>query len=859
MYIPSYITDKRGLKQYVRKLCLSRQIPDQSLAYYVLKDRAIRSFDKQHRRLIKYHLSGGNNYPILVRATRVNFFTALIADQIHDFLARDKRSELIQASGIDTVEKLVYIWQKVGIDMQYRHRKQTHDRYTSIVKLSKSRDGKEKSSQRVAELLLSQLKSKTDITPIGEFTALSVMISQKLSDLRGDLGKIKGVITTEASYDQTKPPEPQSPSQECSPFQTPIETVVRTLLPEEFNCYKSLIVEYGKLQEDPREIKNINIVVDATKEKDSTLTNTLIAESAPNEICRKYRSTKCHLGSVVTQIEKILPNDFDKAKEDALIPFQRNLANKFVHSTDNHCNFQLTECTHAGAPLPNRDIMKWSLIRLPNALQVLFNLAVFPIDILSDSLDEAVTKNSFLNYFNGVNPEFTTHFFDGLKEASKDEALDYRIVNKAGGKFWCDILLEEGVSKETRRSQLYGLIDSLQSLDGAREFHSEFKLADRSLLSEINLGCEFYREHVSILHKLQYLKNDLKSLFNRIRQYFKVHCNYGWKEIFDDHRAWLKVKIESLKDKITETHHTLLKDFVEDNRTLGQDSYYTFMVEGAEELTTTCTFTHLAVQWWFYLWFLHDKYSFRKDVFENLIVQRVVCKDIKLHKTDFSSDMVEVSCYLANQTGFGPSVGNVGNFLEEIRYLFVDEFECTATIHGIQKEDDWVTISRNKDSTNYKIILKGRQYELPQIAIIYLFMQGYIAALEFTKSYTLADGSEQGFEGSDREFQMNLEKNPQLARYYFLAMISKTLCDLSISSWCASANQTKSDPNTTNLFFTFDRTAASISTMLYGMSPFTLFQKEKALFIPTDNPLFKESALMETGGFKTHCLLEDSS
>ena len=858
MYIPSYISDKKGLKQYVQELCQYWNIKRKSPEYYVLKNNAIATFHGGHSPT--YNLHGGASYPTLVHSSRTNFLTALVADQIHDFLAKTDRSILIQQSGINSVERLVYVWKKVGIDLSYRHQGRRYDKYDQIVELARGREGGDRNNQRIALDIITQLKAQTDISPIQDFTALSILISQKLTEFRGDLGKISSLITTEASEQQKTPPVGNL-SSDCSPFRSSSDLIVRTLLPEEFNCYKSMLVEHAKLQENPQDIKSINIVVDATRERDTTLTNTLIAESAPNELCRKYRRSRCHLDSVETKIEKILPNDFDKAKEDSLIPFQRNLANKFVHSIDHTCDFVLRECNKKGVSRPGRDMMNWNLVRLPNALQVLFNLSQFPLGILSDPLEQAADQDSLLSYLyhsvEGEDPKFTRIFWDSLREASKDELLDYQVVSKSGEPFWCNQIIEGG-DIETRRAQLHGLVDLLPHLEGATEFHQEFKLADKSELAKIGDGCIFYREQVSILHKLQYLKNDLKTLLERIKRYFKAHCNYGWKEIFNEHREWMINIVASLEGKIPGPSFRLLRGFVEDLRLLGQDSYYTFMVEGEEDITTTGTFTQLATQWWFFLWFLHDRYNFKTNIFENLVVQRVVCKDLLIHKTNFSEEMVHVSCYLSNQAEFGPSVKNVGNFLEEIRYLFLDEFECTASINGLQRLDDWVTISRERGSEIYKIIIQGSEYELPQIAIIYLFMQGYIDKFDFTDSYTLTNGEEQGFEGTDEEFYDSLrDSESRLARYYFLAMMSKTLCDLSISSWCASENQSRRNPDTRNLFLTFDGIAACISSMLYGMKSFTLLQRDKALFIPNDNSLFGEQAFMETEGFKMHCLLED--
>ena len=100
----------------------------------------------------------------------------------------------------------------------------------------------------------------------------------------------------------------------------------RPLLPNEFNCYKAL--HYIKGCEDKKQYEYLIIIVDATKQRDTTITNTLISEYTPNKLCGIS-----HPIDMDTVIQNILPNNFDMANEDALFSFQTTLSNNYRYQS----------------------------------------------------------------------------------------------------------------------------------------------------------------------------------------------------------------------------------------------------------------------------------------------------------------------------------------------------------------------------------------------------------------------------------------------------------------------------------------------------------------------------------------------
>jgi hypothetical protein len=230
---------------------------------------------------------------------------------------------------------------------------------------------------------------------------------------------------------------------------------------------------------------------------------------------------------------------------------------------------------------------------------------------------------------------------------------------------------------------------------------------------------------------------------------------------------------------------------------------------------------------------------------------------------DFSEQMTHVSSYLSNLINFGPSVRNVGTFLEEIRYFFLDEFACTASINHLFEEEDWVHIEKSRGEDVFKIKIKrtkhsvlAEEYTLSRTEMLYLFTQGYISALEFADR----PGSEQSFDEGDDAFRSHLVAHPLLSKYFFVGMMSKTLCDLSISSYCAANNYDPTNTEKYYIFLTFDRLAACISTMLYGMKPLTFLQREKSLFVPVEgNLVFSNDSLTGTESFHKNCLMQGIS
>ena len=195
--------------------------------------------------------------------------------------------------------------------------------------------------------------------------------------------------------------------------------------------------------------------------------------------------------------------------------------------------------------------------------------------------------------------------------------------------------------------------------------------------------------------------------------------------------------------------------------------------------------------------------------------------------------------------------------------FFLDEFVCTASINQLFDEEDWITIEKRKRKDEFKIKIKrsrdsliADEYVLSREEIIILFLQGYISALEFADSR----GFEQSFDEGETAFKDTLTTHPILSRYFFVGMMSKTLCDLSISAYCAGNNYHADNTEKYYIFLTFDRLAACISTMLYGMKSLTFLQREKSLFVPAEgNSVFSNDSLTGTESFQKNCLMQGMS
>ena len=109
------------------------------------------------------------------------------------------------------------------------------------------------------------------------------------------------------------------------------------MIASEYNCYKALHYINGENSTPSKKIyTTLKIIVDATKQRETTITNALISEYNPNSLCKISDPI-----NIKTVVQKILPNNFDMANEDALFTFQTTLSNnyKYISDSRNNCNF----------------------------------------------------------------------------------------------------------------------------------------------------------------------------------------------------------------------------------------------------------------------------------------------------------------------------------------------------------------------------------------------------------------------------------------------------------------------------------------------------------------------------------------
>ena len=305
------------------------------------------------------------------------------------------------------------------------------------------------------------------------------------------------------------------------------------------------------------------------------------------------------------------------------------------------------------------------------------------------------------------------------------------------------------------------------------------------------------------------------------------------------------------------------------------------------EIITNCGYANLAITWFLFITFLCEKFNLTKEILDTIIIQRVVCNELSLPSNNFDSECIFVNTYLSNQSVFGPSVGNVSKYVEDIGWLNNDE-KFTYTCLFMERRDcvieklpssDFVTLYMfNDDDSNnsgYKLNIKN--------VVLPLFSQGYLCDFYYAdnnikkklknfkskKSTSSKKGKKTSRNSTVHSKKLtknkiikNINENADfMNKTIFIALLTKTICDLSICSWVASNNQNPDNEDACFLFLTLDKTAACISSTMEGMSDKTLLQRKNTLHAPPrDNTIKHELAnnlfndkVKNNSMYKKHC------
>ena len=97
----------------------------------------------------------------------------------------------------------------------------------------------------------------------------------------------------------------------------------------------------------------------------------------------------------------------------------------------------------------------------------------------------------------------------------------------------------------------------------------------------------FYIKNISLIHKIEYICNDLHKIFERIFHFFTTTCGYNWdKDIKNQFLEWIDKYNKFINIYLTNSEilSNLYDKFNADNIIYTLNSFQSYMVESIENI-----------------------------------------------------------------------------------------------------------------------------------------------------------------------------------------------------------------------------------------------------------------------------------
>ena len=776
-----------------------------------------------------------------------DFYVALMADQIHDFMNQN-RNELMKPH-LPNINTLINIWCNV---LGRRFNQVVTGKISTICR--EGGEGVETPEEAVIKILTKSQKNYQKLA----HNILSSVGALSIDELTHSFAPISRTIYQMITSIGSGSTEDTS----CRPFEYDSKLLERPLLPEEFECLRYVTHQ--------PHTQVIGLVVDATSQRETTFTNVLIRE---NPICHAD-DEECPINRLV--VRKVLPNEVDMAGEDALFSFQNGINNTYCYSREHTCEFSLIYQNRAGVTTAPTEVMKWKQLRLPSILRLLFNYK-------SLELDTIVSSEVLLAKFNQY-PKRKTGEQHVMKPVIKQYLID--IVQSASQN------TERGADWNNEQAWCIGQGD----VDWMEQFTISFPPGDSDIVSSYLdpglLTSEIIKGINPLLH-LTRIRQGLRGLFSKIQDKYLSQCNQRWNptggspSIKTEFQQWFSEKIRTTQFQASsfQTFHTqgqgMIRKFFQEYGVSAQSSR-----GQTRNLINSCTMSELAGIWFMFISYLQDERELTLEILSSLIPTDAITTEITVNGKTFETEQNYLIPFLLNQPIRGPSVGNIARYIDQLTILnnFIHASESATGLIA-----EFVTSSSSGKTTNQTKrqificrnesilwihlghLVNGEHHQTTKIQvkqdeaidlIWMLFHDGYITDLRVTNEYDnitcLPDSArQQKLAGQRRTHRkQNRTKGIQsqlphakplgknvvkfdLKRYIFCALMNKTLCDLSIGAWVAGNNNIITSGAGDRIpcyFLTFDGTAAQIITLINGMVPYTFLQKNKTLYYTDATP-----------------------
>ena len=789
---------------------------------------------------------------VRVKCSKTHFFESLIADQMHDFLLHvgpDERAssmatvfellDKVEDTKRTDVERLVRIWQTT-VDPK------RSSRFKRILRICSNQFSRQPTaSQTSAELIVTgpQLETAASST-----TPLDV---EEEEEEAADEGKfhehgthIADFVPISKMVDRMIVPRRTAG---CQMFDAPLFTYVRPLDADEFDCYISRLRDFNERTTPDRIDPRISIVVDATKNRDITLMSNL-------SLRLKKRTQAKASWTAQAMFQSILPNMFDQAGSDSHVTEQRNMNFFGIHRPEESCEFEIIvdpdrkpvpSANQSSRlivhPLSGNRLMSFELIRLPNVFEVMYHCTdearqvmhvgadTVPIDASSDRTMHHATFGDHI-----VHNERVPHkkLLDELDRMMHEEAFRDRTVH---------------VESE-RHKDLFKMF--FDGVDGKKPLKTTFVLYDRFGYRLEDEGYNMYGALAPVI-KVKRLIHTLTSMYNELQHRWRETCDASrlYPTIVDHMLAWIHLNqqtpfnmlfLSAFAPRYAEVNETpthkksrrraghRARDEVGDDVASNDmehkmpkasaDFMYAVCVGDTPAKTFYTTIRALLIKWSVMVRFLDsstgpiDMQSFGYIYALLHPHEQALCSRLTLFgeedaPIEFDDTLLHLNRFFVRD-GSGPSVAKVGDTLLEI-YAQRRHSECKAKLTGtLQQMTLTTTVNGKKQSI--KVVCKGgADVTLTPDEYDRLFASGYV---------TYDHSQLKALQGFDQDaFQKTV----------LGAMLLKTLCDLSMTTWCAYRNQHPSSREK-HLLLTFDRLSASIATLFAEMEHYILFQSVEA-------------------------------
>jgi hypothetical protein len=783
---------------------------------------------------------------VRVKCSKTHFFESLIADQMHDFLLHvgpDERAssmatvfevlDKFEDTKCTDVERLVRIWQTT-VDPK------RSSRFKRILRICSNQFSRPPTaSQTSAEFIVTspQLAPAASSTPPSEVDEAVGEASDK-GKFHEYGTRIADFVPISKMVDRMIAPRRTSG---CKMFDAPLFTYVRPLDADEFDCYISRLRDFNEHTTPDRIDPLISIVVDATKNRDITLMSNL-------SLRLKTRAKEKARWTAQAMFQSILPNMFDQAGSDSHVTEQRNMNFFGIHRPEVSCEFEIIvdpdrkpvpssanqSSRHIVHPLSGHRLMSFELIRLPNVFEVMYHCTDKAMQFsyvgqekLSIDASSGRTMHHAIFGDHIVRDESAQckKLLDDLDRTMHEEAFRDRAAH---------------VESEEQKALFKMFFDGVA---GKKPFKTNFVLYDRFGYRLDDDGYSLYGA-LSPVIKVKRLIHTLTSMYNELQHRWLETCNESrlYPTIVDHMLAWIYLhertefnmqflsafapryagvglsptpKSRRRADRRAREEDVLANEMEYEMPKASADFMYAVCVGETPAKTFHMTIRALLIKWSVMVGFLDsstgpmDMQSFGYIYALLHPHELAVCSHLTLFgENDTPIDFDETLRHLNRffvRDGSGPSVAKVGDTLLEI-YAERRHNECNATLTGTS-EPIKKTVQSKKQSIDVK--WKDSTYKLTPDEYDRLFESGYV-----TYDHSLVK-TVQGF-----------DKNA-FHKIVLGAMLLKTLCDLSITTWCAYRNQHKSSREK-HLLLTFDRLSASIATLFAEMEHYILFQSVDA-------------------------------